>query len=344
MRQNGKSNNASVSALLSARDAIFVAIRHELRNMGSIEVSTPILCPYPDIAPVYQFSTTHPDFQHIASLRIAPTEYLKRLLVEGAENVFEFSTNFRTDPTDVTHLPEFTSLEVMMRHKTCNDMIELTKNLCYAGIVAVGVESKLDNFQPPGTEHVYSLEFPWEIVSIRHFLSVEYGFSADDFFKPNKVFKLYRQVVGGVYPLSYIAALDEIITVIAASFERPVFVKEYPNYLGGPAEPCREDARFKERAELFIGTLELANMSSNLTDAIALRKWHNDGAKVKEKQGIKPNEIDHGLLDAISQGLPTSAVLGLGIDRLIMVSLKLNDIALTRPFSYNKIFNGSNKQ
>jgi lysyl-tRNA synthetase class 2 len=338
-----KTNGLSVSAILTARSLMCDALRRKLFEDGGIEVATPILHAYPDIAPVYQFVTQHPLSKDTSCLRIAPTEFLKRLLVEGVQCVFEFATNFRSDLPDTTHMPEFTSLEAMLCNRCCRDMQQLVQELCRQAIRVVTGNTRLPRFQPPGTEKTYDLDVEWPVVSLRHFLYTDYGFDPDDLFKPERVIELYRDLIDNSVSVDYTSALDAIVEFIATSFDSPVFIAEYPYYLGGPAAPCKDDPRFKERTELFIGTLELANMSSNLIESEALKAWHETTMQIKNAAGISPNRLDIPLLEAVSRGLPLSAVFGIGIDRLLMVSLGVRDIQKVKPFNYGTLFQGGKK-
>lgn len=333
-------NGQLVCAILSARSLMCDTLRRKLFENGGIEVTTPILHAYPDIAPVHQFVTQHPLSKDTACLRIAPTEFLKRLLVEGVKCVFEFATNFRSDFPDATHMPEFTSLEAMLSDRCCRDMQQLVQELCRQATQVVTGNTKLPRFQPPGSEKIYDLDAEWPVISLRHFLHADYGFNPDDLFKPERVIELYGDLIDNGVSMDYAGALDVLVGFIATSFGSPVFIAEYPYYLGGPAAPCKDDPRFKERTELFIGSLELANMSSNLTDTEALKAWYGTTMQIKNTAGISPNKLDIPLLEAFSRGLPPSAVFGIGIDRLLMVSLGVRDIQKVKPFNYGTLFQG----
>jgi elongation factor P--beta-lysine ligase len=83
---------------------------------------------------------------------------------------------------------------------------------------------------------------------------------------------------------------------------------------------------FKQRSELFIDGLEVANMSSNLTDGRALHQWHKRGVGIKAELGITTNELDQELLTELDGKLPASAVLGIGVERMLQAALDLPDI------------------
>ncbi len=120
----------SLATLVRLRHELCQTLRRHLLHLGAVEVTTPILHRCPDVAPTQQFTTVHPVTGERSFLRIAPTENLKRLMVAGMEHVFEFSVNFRDDMADATHLPEFTSLEVMARGARCRDMERLAVECC----------------------------------------------------------------------------------------------------------------------------------------------------------------------------------------------------------------------
>ena len=94
----------SLRDVVHARSVLYREIRNVLYQKDFYEVVTPILSPFPDIAPVKQFQTKHPDRCKVSCLRIAPTEFLKQLLQREVSRIFEFSTNFRPDSVSRTHL------------------------------------------------------------------------------------------------------------------------------------------------------------------------------------------------------------------------------------------------
>ena len=328
----------TTAELISLRCRLYQALRQDLHAHGCDEVSTPILCPHPDVAPVRQFVTTHPHRGDVACLRIAPTEFLKRLLADGVERVFEFSTNFRGDLPDATHLPEFVSLEVMARALRCRDMEDWTERICKTGIRALRAPTSSGRYWPPGRDKEIDLDRPWLRVSVRELLADKYSFSADDFFDKQAVQRLHGRLGGHQTQDCTATAMDDVVTAACSGYDVPVFVGGYPRYLGGPAEPCTDDPRFKERSELFLGTLELANMSSTLVDPVALRSWHEAGVIAKDRLGVRPNTVDTVLLATVDRGIPASAVLGIGIDRLLMVALALHEVSAVRPFPYGTLF------
>lgn len=302
--------------------------REYLLDGHAVEVATPILHMRPDIAPVRQFTTRHPTTAQVHYLRIAPTEYLKRLLAAGEERVFEFSTNFRDDVPDETHLPEFTSLEVMVRDTSCADMEQVAIDLCALAVeVARLAETPWGHplwVQQWGEHSVTRIELVDE-------LRMHYRVEPSWLEQRAMVARLLGDLGEPVAPEAMLPRLlDQLVTAIAQRHSGAVLVSGFPEQLGGPAAPHQRYVGFKQRAELFIDGLEVANMSSNLTDGHTLRRWHEHGVRMKHELGITANCLDDELLKALDGQLPPSAVIGFGVERMLQATLNLPDIRMIR--------------
>lgn len=316
------------ASLTCVRSDLCQRWRRYLLDGHAVEVATPILHPRPDIAPVRQFTTTHPGTGTPAYLRIAPTEYLKRLLAAGQERIFEFSANFRDDAPDPTHLPEFTSLEVMARDATCADMERTAADLC---ALAVDVARRaiplaaLPLWVQRWDEHrIARIELADELYQ-------RFGVTAAQLGQPAILARLLGDLGEAADPAARVPGLlDQLVTAIARRHDGAVLICGFPEPLGGPAAPHPTRTGFKQRSELFAGGLELANMSGNLTDARALRQWHVDGVQLKADLGIGTNHLDTDLLTALDGALPPSAVLGIGVERILQATLNLPDIRVLR--------------
>lgn len=314
------------SCLLRARNDLCQKWRAYMLDNGAIEVSTPALDTFPDIAPVRQFTTLHPTVGTTSYLRIAPTEHLKRFIASGEECVFEFSKNFRDDVADATHLPEFTSLEFMARGKTCADMELVAVDLC--GLAVEVVKGTRPDAEPPtwvqhwDHQQVTRLELAVE-------LQDRFGLEPAWICEPVKIARTLDTLGEAVKPHTKLPILlDQLITAIARREKGVVLMSGFPELLGGPAEPHELHAGFKQRCELFIDGLEVANMSSNLTDGQALRKWHETGVQAKKVLGIGSNFLNEELLNALDGRLPCSAVIGIGVERILQAAFDLSDIRI----------------
>lgn len=288
--------------LRRARHDVCQTWRARLIAEGGIEVTTPILNAHPDIAPVRQFTTRHPRTGEPSCLRIAPTEYLKRLLADGEERIFEFSLNFRDDLSDETHLPEFMSLEYMAVDTTCIDMEELAVELLS---VAASQLTHLDPHEPP--QWVLQLATGRVTrVSIADLLDIGTDLNPEE--------------------------LDRVVVGCAKEVGGVVFMADFPESLGGPAVAHPELSGFKQRTELYVDGLEIANMSSTLIEPKLLERWHETSLVRKDALGIVPNTKDIALFNAVNKGIPKSAVIGLGVERVLQAYFRLEN--MSREFNH----------
>lgn len=297
----------SRATLRRARHEVCQAWRAFFIARGAIEVTTPILHPYPDIAPVRQFTTKHPTTGAAACLRIAPTEHLKRLLADGEQQVFEFAANFRDDPVDETHLPEFMSVEYMAINATCTDMESLAVELCKT---AIAVLTPMAADGPPLWASLLKAG-KFKRISVAELMDLETPLSVGD-----------------------LGALDQVLAERAAAVGGVVLVGDFPEELGGPAVRHPSRVGYKQRTEVFINGLEIANMSTTLTDPDLLASWHETGLSRKAALGIQPNERDLALFGAVNRGIPDSAVIGLGIERILQAFFAVENMGRELSIGY----------
>lgn len=298
--------NITRNTIRRARHELCCAWRALLTSRGAIEVDTPILHAFPDIAPVRQFVTTHPTTARQSCLRIAPTEYLKRLLVDGEKRVFEFSKNFRDDPSDETHLPEFTSVEFMAVNETYEDMERLSLELLLTAIGALGYHIS-EEYIPRWALDLANGRYSRVIISERLASRLD--------------------ALSGLSHSERCKAADTLITDTASTVGGVTLMSGFPEFLGGPAASLIRAPGFKQRTEVFIDGLEVANMSTTLTNARLLKQWHDAGLESKRQVGITPNLRDEALHAAINRGIPDSAVIGIGVERLLQAFFQLPNMS-----------------
>lgn len=314
--------------LLLMRSKIENKIRSYLLKKSFIEVRTPIINKYPDVTPVRQFQTHTFDTNQNLYLRIAPTEFLKRLIFDGLNCIFEFSVNFRDDCNDSTHLSEFLSLEIMRKDNDVYDMIELSECLIKDVLEFVYQHGYNNDF-------VKSRKNNWPKIVLRDYLLENYDFYEIDNFEELQI--LYKKICGNdannIKPMkTKYDFLDAIILKISCNYRTPVYIGEFPWYLGGPARPTNDNMLFKERYELYYRGIELANMSSNLTEYKLLLKWYSES--LSSKRGIINDEcsLDLPLFEVFKYGMPNGAVCGIGLDRLISLVFSINDVRKTTSY------------
>ena len=318
------------------RSKIENVIRSLLLAEDYAEVKTPIINRYADIAPITQFKVHSPLETVELYLRIAPTEQLKKLIHFGFDKVFEFSTNFRNDKVDSKHLFEFTSLEIMDRDKSVYDKMNQTEYL-----IKKCIEYCINNNIGAGNNDFFkSLDKNWLRISVIDYFLSEYNIDINNENCIEALSNLYGNMFNKKIADSKSEMISQIVDSKISKYDTPVFVGEFPWYMEGPAKKL-ENCNGKERYELYYKNLELANMSSTLVDKDMLLKWYNDTISNKNITEGRNYLLDPELISIFNEGMPNSAVVGIGIDRLIMLLLNIENIGQTVCFdndsSENKV-------
>lgn len=308
--------------IIKNRSRLENLIRTLLLEEEYIEVKTPIINRYADIAPITQFKVQSPLEETELYLRIAPTEYLKKLIHLGFDKVFEFSTNFRNDQIDKSHLFEFTSLEIMDKNKSVYDKMDQTEYL-----IKKCMEYCIENDITCGNlDFLKSLDKDWVRISIIDYFFNNYNIDINDEKCIEKLSDLYSTIFNKM-PISNSKSemISKIADYIVGGYETPVFIGEFPWYMEGPAKKLKT-SEGKERYELYYKNIELANMSSTLVDQEMLLKWYDDTILNKNISEGREYALDPELISIFKEGMPDSAVVGIGIDRLIMLLLNIENI------------------
>ena len=287
---------------------IIQEIRNFLIQKCFIEIKTPFLVPKPEISPLRQFITYHPQLGILSYIREAPTEYLKKYLVSNFPKVFEFATNVRSEKDDGMHTVEFTALEITALSYDVFDMVALTGeiiDLC-ARTIGKGIA------QP-----IQRIDF-CELCRKVEGLS---ALSDDDILDPQKLAKEigYDGEIWNIYDYLFDGYIIPMI-----QNEEFVFIYNYPYYLSGPAKALKGSKRRKERAELFFRGIEIANMSTHLNDPMELLNWHLEQIQRAKHHNIRhgysgaiEHQFDPDLFEAMFAGLPPAAIVGIGVERLL---------------------------
>jgi lysyl-tRNA synthetase class 2 len=265
------------------------------------------------------FTTHHNALDMELYLRIADELYLKRCIVGGFDGVYEISKDFRNEGLSRFHNPEFTMMECYVAYKDYRWMMRFTEQLLadVAGAVHDTPEVTVD-----GT--TVSLEAPFERVPFFDAIEAETGFD------------LYQADRDRVYDVAHnelalddveedmsrAALLDEIFgETVEPTLMQPTFVIDYPIELSPLAKKHREKEGLVERFELIVGGREIANAFSELNDPEDQRARFEEQARERaEETGADMEElIDEDYLRALEYGMPPTAGLGVGVDRLTML-------------------------
>jgi lysyl-tRNA synthetase, class II len=307
-------NEGSRDTLL-ARSAITSLTRRFLEDRGFVEVETPVFHPIPGGAAARPFVTHHNALDEDFYLRVAPELYLKRLVVGGYEKVFEVARVFRNEGIDTRHNPEFTMMEAYWAYADYTDWMALTEELVeHLALTLHGT-----------TELIYggrslSLATPWRRVTMVDLIAEHAGVVVDLDTPIEELRALAAQ--HGVEIRDEWGPGKLIVEIYEATAEahlwQPTFVIDYPKEVSPLSRDHRSKPGFVERFEAFVAARELCNAFSELIDPDEQRLRFEAQAAAKEAGDDEAMVVDADYLRALEYGLPPTAGIGIGMDRLAM--------------------------
>jgi len=298
------------------RSKIVSAIRSRLAERDFVEVETPMLHPIPGGATARPFTTHHNALDADLFLRIAPELYLKRLVVGGMERVFEIGRVFRNEGMSTRHNPEFTMLELYWAYADYHQMMELVETLIEGVAVDVLGSAKVEY---DGRE--LDLTAPWRRATMEE-LILEHAEIAISLDTPRDELVAICERFGVEVRDSYgpgklILEIYEKTT--EAHLWGPVFVTDYPKEVSPLARDHRDRPGYTERFEGILAGRELLNAFSELLDPDEQRARFEAQEAEKAAGDDEAMVLDSDYLRALEYGLPPTAGLGIGIDRLVML-------------------------
>lgn len=307
--------NPQVRETFKKRSQIINSIRQTLINSGALEVETPILQSIPGGATARPFVTHHNALNMPLYLRIANELFLKRLIVGGFDGVFEFAKDFRNEGMDRTHNPEFTVLEFYIAYKDYNWMMNFTEQMLEKivldlyGKTEIAVGDKQIDFKAP-FKRVTMYE------AIKEFTGFDIsGLDEAQLRNVCKQLNIHVEAHAGKGKL-----VDEIFgEKCEGNYIQPTFITDYPVEMSPLTKKHRTHEGLVERFELMINGKEIANAYSELNDPIDQRERFEEQLKLQERGDDEAMFIDHDFLRALEYGMPPTAGIGIGIDRLTML-------------------------
>ena len=307
--------NPQVRETFFKRTKIISSIRYFLDNLGFLEVETPVLQPIYGGANARPFTTYHNALDQQFYLRIADELYLKRLIVGGIDRVYEISKDFRNEGMDRNHNPEFTMLEFYWAYADYEDNMELVEKMIRS--VSKQVDSSIINWD--GNEIDLTKKF--KRIPFFKLLNEKLGEDISQL----DINKLKKLCIANNLSIekneNYGQLLDQLMSeFIEPELIQPTFVTDYPTVISPLAKKHRNgNSDIVERFELFIGGSEFANAFSELNDPVDQRERCESQQKLAIKGDEEAHPVDENFLQAIESGMPPTAGVGIGIDRLVML-------------------------
>jgi lysyl-tRNA synthetase, class II len=307
--------NAEVKQTFVLRSRIVGELRHFLGSKGYLEVETPVLQPQYGGAFARPFVTHHNTLDMDLYLRIADELYLKRLIVGGFEGVYEIAKDFRNEGMDKDHNPEFTMLELYVAFRDYEFMMSLVEEMVHAVSMNVFRSSRLTyqetelNFTPPWARMTF-------------FDAIQKHAGADcsnsDAEALRRIARDLRLQIDGKPEKGKL--LDEIFgQTVQPHLVQPTFITDYPIELSPLAKRHRSKPGLVERFEGFVFGKEICNAFSELNDPIDQRRRFEDQVRQKAAGDEEAMGIDEDFLRSLEYGMPPTAGLGIGVDRLCML-------------------------
>lgn len=307
--------NPEVRETFLKRTKMVSAIREYLNRQGALEVDTPVLQPIPGGAAARPFTTHHNALDMPLYLRIANELYLKRLIVGGFDWVYEFSRNFRNEGMDRTHNPEFTILEFYVAYKDYFWMMEQTEQLLEYVAMQVNGTTELQV-----GDQVISFKAPFKRVTIFEAIREHTGIDISDMDEDalRGVCRELRLDIDAYMGKGKL--IDELFSAFAEKkYVQPTFIIDYPVEMSPLTKKHRSKEGLVERFELMINGKEVANAYSELNDPIDQRERFEEQVALMERGDDEAMYIDHDFLRALEYGMPPTAGVGIGVDRLAML-------------------------
>lgn len=309
--------NPQVRQTFRLRAKITAAIRRYLETRDFLEIETPVLQSEAGGAEARPFITHHNTLEMDLYLRIATELHLKRLIVGGFEKVFELGRIFRNEGVSTRHNPEFTSIEVYQAYVDYNEMMALTENL-----ISSVAQEVLGTTKVTYQGDAIDLTTPWRRVTMHDAVKDATGVNFAQF-NDFATAKTAAQEAGIEVPhdCQTIGKLlnEAFEQKVETTLVQPTFITDYPLEISPLAKPHRDKPGLVERFELFIVGRETANSFSELTDPLDQRQRLEAQAAKKAAGDLEAQDIDEDFLAALEYGMPPTAGLGIGIDRLVMV-------------------------
>lgn len=314
--------NPHVRDTFVKRTQLTNSIRSFLNNKGYLEVETPILQPLYGGAAARPFKTHHNTLDMTLYLRIANELYLKRLIVGGFEGVYEFSKDFRNEGMSRFHNPEFTQIELYVAYKDYSWMMNLVEEM----VEKVAMELHGTTEVQVG-QHVINFQRPWKRYTM--FEAIEH-FTGIDIAEMDEA-QLRKTAKELAVPLEDSMGKGKIIDEIFGEkcepyLIQPTFITDYPVEMSPLAKRHRTKEGLVERFEAICNGKEICNAFSELNDPIDQRQRFEEQLELGKRGDDEAMVLDEDFLRALEYGMPPTAGLGIGIDRLSMIMTNSNSI------------------
>jgi len=307
--------NPEVRKTFVMRTKLVNSIREFLNEKCYLEVETPILQPLYGGAVARPFKTYHNTLDMTLYLRIANELYLKRLIVGGFEGVYEFSKDFRNEGMSRFHNPEFTQVELYVAYKDYLWMMDLVEEMTEKIAIDLHGTTKVNS-----GNNIIDFKRPWKrftmYEAIQHFTKID--ISNLDEVALRKVCKQLEVPIDDTMGKGKL--IDQIFgEKCEPHLIQPTFITDYPLEMSPLAKKHRSQTGLVERFEAICNGKEICNAFSELNDPIDQRQRFEQQLELGKRGDDEAMALDEDFLRALEFGMPPTAGMGMGIDRLTMI-------------------------
>ena len=306
--------NPHVRDVFIQRSKIVAAMRRFIDAQGFYECETPTLLNVAGGAAARPFLTHVNALDIEMTLRIATELNLKRLIVGGLERVYEIGRIFRNEGIDTTHNPEFTMLELYAAYWSVHEMMEFNEAL-FAHLVndVHGGDALMYG------EDAISFKRPFARVAYLDAMREWGGLDRETLLSFSGAQRVLADFGLPASP-SHAHALDKIFErVIEPRLLHPTFVYDYPLVLSPLAKRKADDPELTDRYELFCASMEVTNAFTELNDPDDQRRRFELQIAERAAGDDEVPPPDWDFVNALEYGMPPTAGIGVGIDRLVML-------------------------
>ncbi len=306
--------NPDVRETFVKRSKIVAEMRRFCDTRGFIECETPTMLHVAGGAAARPFRAHHNALAVDLDLRIATELNLKRLIVGGLERVYEIGRIFRNEGIDTTHNPEFTMLELYAAYWSVHEMMEFNEELLAHLVTHVHGSTELVY-----GDRALSFARPFKRVGYFEAMQTWGGLTRTELLDPAAAQRILARLDAPPSP-THGQALDKIFErVVEPQLVDPTFVYDYPVVISPLAKRKDGDPELVERYELFGANFELSNAFTELNDP-ADQRARFEAQILERKRGndeVPPPDWD--FVTALEYGMPPTAGIGIGVDRIVML-------------------------
>ncbi len=307
--------NPHVKDTFIKRTKLINSIREYLNNKNYLEVETPVLQPLYGGAAARPFKTYHNTLDQTLYLRIADELYLKRIIVGGFEGVYEFAKDFRNEGMDRFHNPEFTQMELYVAFKDYEWMMGLVEEMIEKVVIDLHGTTKIK-----AGENIIDFKRPWKrftmLEAIKEYTGLD--ISGKNEKELHKIAKNLGIEVDETMGKGKV--IDEIFgEKVEGNLIQPTFITDYPVEMSPLAKKHRSKDGLVERFEAICNGKELCNAFSELNDPIDQRQRFEEQMILGKRGDEEAMILDEDFIRSLEYGMPPTAGLGIGVDRLAMI-------------------------